>query len=137
MELTSEMLDALVEAAKVNPRLRQNKDMRTTPADTSQRMLNAIEPGSVVPVHRHPQSTETVTVLRGAVRQSLYEAVDTFDGACPALKLVEQFTVEAGSSCPMYVVPAGTWHTTEAQVSGTIIFEAKDGKYGEDGSESW
>ena len=152
MELTSEMLNALVEAAKVNPRLRQNKDMRTTPADASQRMLNAIEPGSVVPVHRHPQSTETVTVLRGAVRQSLYAEVDTFDDAChglpmgqdagdvvrrPALKLVERFTVEAGFSCPMYIVPAGTWHTTEALVSGSIIFEAKDGKYGEDGSESW
>ena len=150
-ELTSEMLDALVEAAKTNPRLRQNMDLRNSPADASQRMLNAIEPGSVVPVHRHPQSTETVTVLRGAVRQSLFvhNGVRPFCANLPkalesegavrdrSLKLVEQFVVEACSSCPMYIVPAGMWHTTEALVSGTIIFEAKDGKYGEDGSESW
>ena len=161
MVLTKEILDNLVEQAKVNPRLRQNMDLRTQSTcpdaghgDASQRMLNAIEPGSVVPVHRHPQSTETVTVLRGAVRQSLYEEVHNrvrplcaislpkapeSDGVvCErSLKLVDQFIVEAGSSCPMYIVPAGTWHTTEALVSGTIIFEAKDGKYSEDGSESW
>lgn len=159
MILTSEMLDALVEAAKVSPRLRQNMDMRTQtvcPAvgheDASQRMLNAIEPGSVVPVHRHPHSTETVIVLRGAVRQSFYEVVDEFEQAgselpmgqdagdvlqCPGLRLVEQIVVEAGSPCPMYVVSAGVWHSTEALVSGTIIFEAKDGRYGEDESENF
>lgn len=55
-----------------------NRDMRTSSADSSQRMLNAIEPGSVVPVHRHPMSTETVCVLRGAMRQSFYEEVVAF-----------------------------------------------------------
>ena len=152
MELTSKMLDALTLEAKQSPRLRMNRDMRTSINDNSQRMLNAIEPGSEVPVHRHPKSTETVAVIRGAVRQSFYEVVDEFEQAgselpmgqdagdvlrCPSLQLVEQIVVEAGSPCPMYVVPAGMWHTTEALVSGTIIFEAKDGKYGEDGSESW
>lgn len=133
-----ELLDALTEEAKRSPRLRMNRDMRTQSLcpelgheDASQRMLNALEPGTVVPVHRHPMSTETVCVLRGAVRQSFYEEVDN------NLKLVEDIVVEAGSLCPMYVVPAGMWHTTEALVSGTIIFEAKDGRYGEDGSESW
>lgn len=152
MELTKEMLDTLTEEAKKSPRLRMNRDMRTSPADSSQRMLNAIEPESMVPVHRHPKSTETVCVLRGAVRQSFFEEVATYvtseDGLPMApdadgmtrkrsLKLVEQYTVEAGSPCPMYVVPAGMWHTTEALVSGTIIFESKDGRYGEDGSESF
>lgn len=152
MVVDKELLDALTEEAKRSPRLRMNRDMRTSVADTSQRMLNALEPGTVVPVHRHPMSTETVCVLRGAVRQSFYEEVVAFvspeDGLPMApesdgmvrkrsLKLVEQIVVEAGSPCPMYVVPAGMWHTTEALVSGTIIFEAKDGKYGEDGSESW
>lgn len=143
----------------MNPRLRQNMDMRTQSTcpdagheDASQRMLNAIEPGSVVPVHRHPQSTETVCVLRGAVRQSFFEEVAAYvlpqdgfpmapesDGVVRkrSLKLVEEIVVEAGSPCPMYVVPAGMWHTTQALVSGTIIFEAKDGRYGEDGSESF
>lgn len=172
----------LTEEAKKSPRLRMNRDMRTQAScpetghdDASQRMLNALEPGTVVLVHRHPLSTETVCVLRGAVRQSFFEEVSVCvalegyakraqaildvenmdcsfvtpeaglpkasesDGAVRerSLKLVEQFVVEAGSSCPMYVVPAGVWHTTEALASGTIIFEAKDGKYGEDGSEGW
>lgn len=138
MILTKEILDNLVEQAKMNPRLRQNMDMRTQSTcpdaghvDASQRMLNALEPGTVVPVHRHPQSTETVCVLRGAVMQSFFEEEKK------SLKLVEEIAVEAGSPCPMYVVPAGMWHTTEALVSGTIIFESKDGRYGEDGSESW
>ena len=159
MKFDKELLDALSEEAKKSPRLRMNRDMRTQSLcpelgheDSSQRMLNALEPGTVVPVHRHPMSTETVCVLRGAVRQSFFEEVNAFvspedglpmssesDGAVRkrSLKLVEQIVVEAGSPCPMYVVPAGTWHTTEALVSGTIIFESKDGKYGEDGSESW
>ena len=159
MRFDKELLDALTEEAKKSPRLRMNRDMRTQSIcpevgheDASQRMLNAIEPGSVVPVHRHPMSTETVCVLRGAVRQSFYDEVVAFvspeDGLPMApesdgmvrkrsLKLVEQIVVEAGSPCPMYVVPAGMWHTTEALASGTIIFEAKDGRYGEDGSESF
>lgn len=159
MKFDKELLDALTEDAKQSPRLRMNRDMRTQSycpelghEDASQRMLNAIEPGSVVPVHRHPTSIETVCVLRGAVRQSFFEEDVEFvvpeDGLPMALesdgvvrkrslKLLEEIVVEAGNSCPMYVVPAGMWHTTEALVSGTIIFESKDGKYGEDGSESW
>lgn len=152
MKFDKELLDALTEEAKKSPRLRMNRDMRTSSEDSSQRMLNALEPGTVVPVHRHPMSTETVCVLRGAVRQSFFEevveSVVPEDGLPIApesdrmvrkrsLKLVEQIVVEACSPCPMYVVPAGMWHTTEALVSGTIIFESKDGRYGEDGSENW
>lgn len=133
MKFDKELLDALTEEAKRSPRLRMNRDMRTSPADSSQRMLNALEPGTVVSVHRHPHSTETVCVLRGAVRQSFFEEV----AGERSLKLVDRYTIEAGSPCPIYVVPAGMWHTTESLVSGTIIFEAKDGKYGEDGSEGW
>ena len=151
MKFDKELLDALTEEAKQSPRLRMNRDMRTQSLcpelgheDSSQRMLNALELGTVVPVHRHPMSTETVCVLRGAVRQSFFEEVVEFvvpedgfpmapetDGVVRkrSLKLLEQIVVEAGSPCPMYVVPAGMWHTTEALVPGTIIFEAKDGKY--------
>jgi len=132
MILDNKILDELVVRAKKNPRLRQNYDLRTSPEDQSQRMLNAIEPGSVVPIHRHPKSTETVCVLRGTIRQSFYEE----DASTGELQLVEQYTIDAGSSCPMYVVPVGMWHTSEALVSGTIIFEAKDGAYGKDGSET-
>lgn len=147
MILTNELLDKLVEQAKESPRLRMNYDLRTQTLcpdidheDSSQRMLNAIEPGSIVPIHRHTQSTETVTVLRGAVKQTLYRIIDDTlaEGVTTMQRLAvaEQFVIEAGSPCPMYVVPAGVWHTTESLVSGTIIFEAKDGRYGEDGSES-
>lgn len=120
MVVTKEMLDELTELAKVSTRLRMNKDMRTSSADQSQRMLNALEPGTCVPIHRHRKSTETVAVLRGKVRQNYYDQ----SGA-----LVESSIIEAGSSCPFYVVPLGTWHNTESLESGTIIFESKDGAY--------
>ena len=120
MLINSDVLDALVEEARKSPRLRMNKDMRNSSADTSQRMLNALEPGTEVPVHRHVKSTETVAVLRGSVNKSYFDE----DG-----KLVEQIVVKATSSCPFYMVPQGMWHTTECLESGTIIFECKDGGY--------
>ena len=72
MLIDSTLLDSLVARAKKNPRLRENLDLRNSPADTSQRMLNAIEPGSVVPVHRHPKTSETMVVLRGRVVEEFY-----------------------------------------------------------------
>lgn len=128
MEIDKNTLDALVEEAKKSPRLRMNKDLRTSSEDKSQRMLNAIEPDSIIPIHRHPNSTETVCVIRGKVRQSYFNE----DGT-----LAETKEIAAGSNCPFYVVPKGMWHKTEALESYTIIFEAKDGKYGEDGSENF
>lgn len=114
------LLDSLTEQAKASPRLRMNKDMRTSSADQSQRMLNALEPETEVPIHRHRKSTETVAVIRGKVCQRYYD-----DNG----ELIESVVIEAGDSCPFYVVPQGMWHTTECLESGTIIFEAKDGAY--------
>lgn len=127
MVIDNETLDKLVEEAAKSPRLRMNLDMRTTPDDHSQRMLNALQPGTVVPVHRHPMSTETVCVLRGKIRETYLDE----DG-----RVVRQEEIEAGSGCPFCVVPKGMWHTTEALAPGTVIFEAKDLPYGQDGSES-
>ena len=68
MVIDSALLDTLSAQAKASPRLRQAYDLRTTPEDNSQRILNAMEPGTVLPIHRHRGSTETVVVLRGKVR---------------------------------------------------------------------
>lgn len=126
MKITKELLDMLTEQAKVNPRLRQSYDMRTTPEDDSQRMMNAIEPESVIPIHRHTMSTETVVVLRGAVRQYYYDE----EG-----KEIDSFVAAPGTDLVGFSVPIGQWHRSVALESGTIIFESKDKRYGEDGSE--
>ncbi len=126
MIISKELLDALVADAKASPRLRMNYDLRTTPDDNSQRMLNAIEPGSIVPIHRHMKSTECTAVIRGAVRQNFYDDEGN---------LTESFEVRAGSPVSFFVVPQGAWHNTEALESGTIIFDAKDGAYVAPGPE--
>lgn len=120
MTITKEVLDALSMQAKSSPRLRMNKDMRTSADDGSQRMLNALEPGTVVPVHRHRYSTETVAVLRGAVRVSFFDEMG---------KRVKTVDVYAGGECPFYDVPKAVWHGVECLKEGTIIFESKDGAF--------
>ncbi len=126
MRIDSLFLDELTGRAVASERLRMNFDLRNSPDDRSQRMLNALEPGTVVPVHRHRGTSETVCVVRGAVRQNFYGE----DGA-----LTESYVVEAGGACPMFVVPAGRWHNSEAMEHGTVIFEAKDGAYEPLGAE--
>ena len=126
MKIDSALLDSLTAQAKATPRLRQAYDLRTTPEDHSQRILNAMEPGTILPIHRHRGSTETVVVLRGKIRQNIYDE----NG-----QLTESFEVSAGSSStgsPQVVgfsVELGRWHNTECLVSGTVILECKDGRY--------
>lgn len=116
----SQLLNTLSEQAKSSPRLRMNLDLRNSAEDKSQRMLNALEPGTQIPIHRHCASSETVAVLRGSVRQNFYN---------DAGELTLTFVVQAGSDCPFFIVPKGAWHNSEALEPGTIIFEAKDGPY--------
>ena len=78
MEINKELIDNLFEQAKENPRLRQNLDLRTSSADTSQRMLNALLPGTVVPIHRHEDTTETVVCLCGKLDEVIYEEVVSY-----------------------------------------------------------
>ena len=73
MILNKKLMDDLSAQAKENPRLRQAFDLRTTPEDQSQRILNAVEPGTILPIHRHRGSTETIIVLRGKVVQYYYD----------------------------------------------------------------
>ena len=125
MEINKELLDILFEQAKENPRLRQNYDLRTSSSDTSQRMLNALLPGTVVPIHRHPQSTENVFLLCGKI----VEVICDENGN-------EKERIHLDPTVGNYgcVVPQGAWHTVEV-LEPSVIYEAKDGKYGEDGSE--
>ena len=127
MEINKVLLDNLFEQAKVNPRLRQNLDLRTSSADTSQRMLNALLPGTVVPIHRHPMSTENVLILCGKLVEVLYDV----DGNETERILLDPSVGNYGC-----VVPQGVWHSVEV-LEPSVIYEAKDGKYGEDGSETF
>ena len=121
IKIDTALLDSLTEQAKVSPCLRMNLDLRTSDADTSQRMLNAIEPGSVVPIHRHRASSETFVVLRGRVMEEFY---DEWERICTAT-----YEVSAGGPVCALNIPAGTWHTLRALESGTVILEMKDGAY--------
>ena len=120
MKIDIELLDSLTAQAKVSPRLRMNYDLRNSEADLSQRMLNAIEPGSEVPVHRHQKTSETVVVLRGRVVEEYYSS----EGAVET-----EFELVAGGPVCALNIPAGQWHTLRALDPGTVILEMKDGPY--------
>ena len=121
VKIDNNLLDSLTEQAKASPRLRMNYDLRNSSDDTSQRMLNAVEPGSVIPIHRHQKTSETVVVLRGRVVEEFY---DDLERICSA-------TYEVSPCGPVYAlnIPAGTWHTLRSLESGTVILEMKDGAY--------
>ena len=121
MNIDKQLLDDLTDQAKESPRLRMNLDLRNSSADSSQRMLNAIEPGSVVPVHRHRKTSETVVVLRGRVVEEYY---DDLERVC-----CETYELSAGGPICALNIPAGQWHTLRALESGTVILEMKDGAY--------
>lgn len=124
MEINKDLIDKLFVEAKENPRLRQNLDLRTSAEDGSQRMLNALLPGTVVSVHRHPNSTENVFLLCGKLVEVIYDE----DG-----NVKERILLDPAAGSYGCVVPQGAWHTVEV-LEPSVIYEAKDGKYGEDGS---
>ena len=121
MKITQALLDKLTAEAKANPRLRMNLDLRNGADDQSQRMLNAIEPDSVVPIHRHQKSSETVVCLRGRVVEEYY---DELERTCTE-------TIELSPNGPVVAlnIPAGQWHTLRSIESGSVILEVKDGAY--------
>ena len=144
MVIDKTLLDTLTSQAKSSPRLRMNYDLRNSGADTSQRMLNAIEPGSEVPVHRHQKTSETVVVLRGRVVEELYndagevEATYELGAGGDARSQSGRTGDESGATGATdegrgmifaLNIPAGKWHTLRALESGTVILEMKDGAY--------
>ena len=114
-------MDELTAEAKASPRLRMNRDLRNSADDTSQRMLNAIEPGSVVPIHRHQKTSETVVCLRGRLVEEFY---DELERIC-----TETIELSPNGQVVALNIPAGQWHTVRALESGTVIMEMKDGAY--------
>ena len=121
MKITQALLDSLTEQAKASPRLRMNLDLRNSAADGSQRMLNAIEPGSPLPIHRHRSTSETVVCLRGRLVEEYY---DELDRIC-----TERIELTPGGPIVALNIPAGQWHTVQLLESGTVILEMKDGPY--------
>ena len=120
-KITQALLDSLTEKAKASPRLRMNLDLRNSPNDMSQRMLNAIEPGSVLPIHRHQKTSETVVCLRGRL---VWEFYDELERIC-----TDYIELSPNGSTVALNVPAGQWHTVKALESGSVILECKDGPY--------
>lgn len=121
MKITQALLDKLTADAKTSPRLRVNLDLRNSDADLSQRMLNAIEPGSPLPIHRHQKTSETVVCLRGRL---VWEFYDELERIC-----TERIELSPNGQVVALNVPAGQWHTVKALESGSVILEMKDGPY--------
>lgn len=120
MKIDQQLLDALTEQAKASPRLRMNYDLRNSEQDQSQRMLNAIEPDSLIPIHRHRKSAETVVVIRGKIVEVFFDAMG---------QETESIELDRNGPCFAVNVPMGQWHTLHSLESGTVIMEVKDGPY--------
>ena len=118
MKITKELLDALTEQAKNNPRLRMNYDLRNSADDQSQRMLNALEPGTIMPIHRHRGTNETCVCIRGHFEEYFYDE----NG-----KLMETIDMVPGGT--ILNIEKGQWHSLKCLESGTILLEMKDGRY--------
>ena len=123
LEIDKLLIERLFEQAKVSPRLRMNYDLRTSSADTSQRMLNALLPGTEVPIHRHEETAETVVCLCGRLEEMIYEEKE--DGT---FQEVSRHMLCPDEGKYGIQIPAGAWHTIRVQ-EPSVIFEAKDGAY--------
>ena len=128
MLIDKTLLDSLTEMAKTSPRLRVNFDLRDTPDDASQRMLNAIEPGTVIPVHRHTMTSEEVIVLRGKAQEVFFDDRG---------REIDSWVMEPGGEIPAIHVPMGQYHTCRSLENGTIIIEFKNTKYDPEETEDF
>lgn len=120
MVIDNRILDELSAQAKANPRLRQAMDLRNTPEDLSQRMLNALEPGTIMPIHRHHGSSETVVVLRGRIEWIFYDN----DG-----NETERVMLNANGEPRMLNVERDRWHSLVCLEEGSVLYESKNGAY--------
>lgn len=139
IKIDKTLISELFDKAIVSERKRINYDLRTSSEDNSQRMLNALLPGTDVPIHRHPMSTENVFLLCGKLVEVIYEETSyENDNDNENFRLVEKerFVLDPTVGNFGCVVPAGVWHTVEV-LEPSVIYETKDGRYGEDGSETF
>lgn len=120
MIINDVLLNKLSFQSKSSSRLRINFDLRNTSDDSSQRMLNAMEVGTVMPIHRHQKTSETMIILRGSLKEYFYDEQGN---------ITEEIMLKAGGPNFGLNIPAGQWHSLEVLEPDTVIFEAKDGKY--------
>ena len=120
MIINKEALDNISAQAKASLRLRMNMDLRNASSDGSQRMLNALEPGTVMPIHRHRASSETVVIIRGKIQWVFYDDDGNETG---------RVTLDANGELRCLNVEKGRWHSLECLESGSVLFECKDGGY--------
>ncbi len=120
MIINERLLDEVTRRAQDSPRLRMAMDLRNTPEDQSQRMLNALEPGTDVPIHRHPTKDESFVILRGKVRSTTYND----DGS-----IIESVVLCQEDGVYGVDIPKGVWHKLESLESGSVIFECKEGPF--------
>ena len=114
------LIDKVSTAAAASPRLRMNHNFHESPDSKSQRLLNALEPGTIMPIHRHPHTSETYVLLRGKLKVMFYNSNK---------EMTESAVLEPAAGVYGVNIPAGQWHSLEVLEHGTVIFEAKDGPY--------
>lgn len=120
MVIDNKILDDLSAQAKASPRLRMAMDLRNSPEDSSQRMLNALEPGTVMPIHRHHASSESVVLLRGKIEWVFYDDKGN---------VTERVTLDANGEPRMINVERDRWHSLVCLESGSVLYESKNGAY--------
>ena len=120
MNIDSKLLENLSAQAKTSPRLRMAYDLRNSADDNSQRMLNAVEPGTIMPIHRHLASSETVVLLRGKICWHFYD---------DAGNETESVVLDANGVVRCINVEKGRWHSLECLAEGSVLLESKDGAY--------
>ena len=147
IQIDKQLIQQLLEQAVVNPRLRQSYDLRNSEEENSQRLLYALMPGTKVPIHRHPNSNETFVCLCGKVVSVIYEENSTvvdFPMGMDAQDVPLGKRLKESARYMLYpsignfgcIVPKGAWHTVEV-LEPSVILETKEGKYGDDGTESF
>lgn len=119
-KIDKSLLDEVSALAQQSPRLRMNHNFHETLDAPAQRLLNALEPGTELPIHRHPHTAETYLLLRGRIDVLFYNALG---------ELTERFELNPLKGEYGVHIPKGQWHTIEVLESGTVIFEVKDGPY--------
>ena len=120
MLLNNQFLDQITERARQTPRLRMNYNLHDSLDAKAQRLFNAMEPGTVLPVHRHRNTSETYILIRGAIRVLLYDDNKT---------LISSYEISDKNNNFGFHIPKSQWHTLEVLESGTVIFEVKEGPY--------
>lgn len=120
MVIDKDLLDKVSEQAKASPRLRMNFNFHQSLDELCHRMLNAVEPGTEVPIHRHPTKDESFVVLRGKVRSTTYND----DGS-----VIESVVLSQEDGLYGVDIPKGVWHKLESLESGSVVFECKEGPF--------